>query len=65
VYRPDGTCSGWCRYRPASARSRSPHVQFVAIVVAKFGSPPDDVVNVYRVADGTLVGSHTFVADLL
>jgi hypothetical protein len=27
--------------------------------------PPDDVVNVYRVADGTLVGSHTFVADLL
>jgi hypothetical protein len=66
IYRPDGTVVGQVPL-PSSLSSiaLSPDAQFVAIVVGRNGGYSDDVVNVYRVADGTLVGSHSFVADLL
>ena len=66
IYRPGGTVVGTVPL-PSILYSiaLSPDAQFVAIVVANADHYSDDVVNVYRVADGTLVGSHSFVADLL
>lgn len=62
VYRTDGTILVEFPIGLATtALALSPDGQFIA--VSDFNA--NEVVEVYRIADGTLVGSHSFTADLL
>ena len=62
VYRTDGTVVVEFPVGLATtALALSPDGQFIA--VSDFNA--DEIVEVYRIADGTRVGSHSFTADLL
>jgi hypothetical protein len=60
IYRPDGTIVATLSTGAAYAVALSPDGQFVAV-----SGPDAHDVAVFRIADGTRVGSHVFTAELL